>query len=124
MRSLRFQFIGFITTLLVILLVLLNIFPITSSRDRVFEEKKNSLSSQAAVVASSLANLESPGRDNIKDVLLLLDISGFARTVVVDETGAVLYDEGSAALDTEAGDVAAALSGKTVFRSPLRGHGV
>lgn len=60
MRSLRFQFIGFITTLLVILLVLLNIFPITSSRDRVFEEKKNSLSSQAAVVASSLANLESP----------------------------------------------------------------
>ena len=53
MRSLRFQFIGFITTLLVILLVLLNIFPITSSRDRVFEEKKNSLSSQAAVVASS-----------------------------------------------------------------------
>ena len=117
MRSLRFQFIGFITTLLVILLVLLNIFPITSSRDRVFEEKKNSLSSQAAVVASSLANLESPGRDNIKDVLLLLDISGFARTVVVDETGAVLYDEGSAALDTEAGDVAAALSGKTVFRS-------
>ncbi len=46
MRSLRFQFIGFITTLLVILLVLLNIFPITSSRDRVFEEKKNSLSSQ------------------------------------------------------------------------------
>ena len=117
MRSLRFQFIGFITMLLVILLVLLNIFPITSSRDRVFEEKKNSLSSQAAVVASSLANLESPGRDNIKDVLLLLDISGFARTVVVDETGAVLYDEGSAALDTEAGDVAAALSGKTVFRS-------
>lgn len=117
MRSLRFQFIGFITTLLVILLVLLNIFPITSSRDRVFEEKKNSLSSQAAVVASSLANLESPGRDNIKDVLLLLDISGFARTVVVDETGAVLYDEGSAALDTEAGDVAAALSEKTVFRS-------
>ena len=44
MRSLRFQFIGFITTLLVILLVLLNIFPITSSRDRVFEAKKNSLS--------------------------------------------------------------------------------
>ena len=78
MRSLRFQFIGFITTLLVILLVLLNIFPITSSRDRVFEEKKNSLSSQAAVVASSLANLESPGRDNIKDVLLLLDISSLA----------------------------------------------
>ena len=53
MRSLRVQFMAFTAVLLVILLLLLNILPITSSRDRVFEEKRNSLSSQAAVVASA-----------------------------------------------------------------------
>ena len=118
MRSLRVQFMAFTAVLLVILLLLLNILPITSSRDRVFEEKRNSLSSQAAVVASSLANLDSLSRDSISDVLQLLDISGFARMVVVDAGGSVIYDDGSAAdAERERSDIARALSGKTVFRS-------
>ncbi len=118
MRSLRVQFMAFTAVLLVILLLLLNIFPITSSRDRVFEEKRNSLSSQAAVVASSLANLDSLSRESISDVLQLLDISGFSRTVVVDAEGSVIYDDGSSAdPERERGDIASALSGKTVFRS-------
>ena len=118
MRSLRIQFMAFTVVLLSILLLLLNIFPITSSRDRVFEEKRNSLSSQAAVVASSLANLDAPNRDSISDVLQLLDISGFARTVVVDAEGGVLYDDGTSAdPERERGDISAALTGKTVFRS-------
>lgn len=118
MRSLRVQFMAFTAVLLVILLLLLNIFPITSSRDRVFEEKRNSLSSQAAVVASSLANLDSLSRESISDVLQLLDISGFSRTVVVDAEGDVIYDDGSSAdPERERGDIASALSGKTVFRS-------
>ena len=122
MRSLRVQFMAFTAVLLVILLLLLNIFPITASRDRVFEEKRNSLSSQAAVIASSLANLDSLSRDSISDVLQLLDISGFARTVVVDAEGDVVYDDGTSAdAERERGDIAAALSGKTVFRSLFAG---
>lgn len=117
MRSLRIQFTAFTAALLVILLIMLNTFPITSSRDRVFEEKRRSLSNQASVMASSLANLDSPTRDSISDVLALLDITGFARTVVVDAGGALLYDDGAAASDSESGDIAAALSGQTVFRS-------
>ena len=61
MRSLRFQFMAFISALLVLLLILLNTYPITSSRDAVIEEKRSSLSAQAAVITSSLAGLESPG---------------------------------------------------------------
>lgn len=117
MRSLRIQFTAFTAALLVILLIMLNTFPITSSRDRVFEEKRRSLSNQASVMASSLANLDSPTRDSISDVLALLDITGFSRTVVVDAGGALIYDDGAAASDSESGDIAAALSGQTVFRS-------
>ena len=87
-HSLRVQYMAFITVLLIILLVLLNTLPLTSSRDRVFEEKKNSLSSQATVVASSLANLDRPSAESIGDVLKLLDISGYSRMVVVDRTAA------------------------------------
>ena len=118
MRSLRVQFMAFTASLLVILLVMVNTFPITTSRDRVFEEKRRSLGSQAAVVASSLASLDAPGRDSIRDILVLLDISGFARIVVVDDGGNILYDDGTGTgLDTEQIDLATALAGKTVFRS-------
>ena len=37
MRSIRFQFLGFISALLIILLLLLNTYPLVSSRDAVFE---------------------------------------------------------------------------------------
>lgn len=118
MRSLRVQFMLFTAVLLVILLIMLNTFPITSSRDRIFEEKRRSLGSQATVMASSLANLDAPTRESISDVLSLLDISGFARTVVVDAGGEVLYDDGNSTDTTdERADIARALAGNTVFRS-------
>ena len=43
MRSIRVKVIVFITALLLILLLLLNTYPLTASRDRVFEEKRNYL---------------------------------------------------------------------------------
>ncbi|MBQ4651565.1 MAG: hypothetical protein IJB78_02480, partial [Oscillospiraceae bacterium] len=90
MRSIRFKLIAFMTALLLLLLLILNTYPLTTSRDRVFEEKKNSLTSQTIVVASSLSSLENPTADSIRDVLVLLDISGYARTVVVNGEGRVL----------------------------------
>ncbi len=118
MRSIRFQFIAFIAALLLILLILLNTYPLTSSRDAVFQEKKSSLSGQAAVLASSLAGLDRLNEDSIAEVLRVLDISGFARIVVVDDRGMVQYDDGgTVGVVTDIEDVSAALGGKTVFRS-------
>lgn len=117
MRSIRFQFIAFIAALLVILLLLLNTYPLISSRDAVFEEKRSSLSGQAAVIASALAGLDSPGSDSIAEVLRVLDISGFARILVVDARGAVLYDSLGSSGHTDIKDVITALDSKIVFRS-------
>ena len=44
MHSIRIQLLGFITTVLLSFLVILNIYPITSSRDLIFEEKRSALS--------------------------------------------------------------------------------
>ena len=112
---------AFISALLVLLLILLNTYPITSSRDAVIEEKRSSLSAQAAVITSSLAGLESPGRDSIGEVLRVLDVSGLSRVLVADENGRVLYDSAGTRPGETAGleDLSTALSGqgKTVFRS-------
>ena len=122
MRSLRFRFFFFLAILLIVLLLMLNIFPITSSRDTVFQEKESSISGQAAILAASLAKLDEPDQASVGEVLRLLNISGFERTVVVDTQGKVLYyTYGSSAPENEEKDLNTALSGKTVFRSRYDG---
>ncbi len=122
MRSLRFRFFFFLAILLIVLLLMLNIFPITSSRDTVFQEKESSISGQAAILATSLAKLDEPDQASVSEVLRLLNITGFERTVVVDTQGRTLYyTYGSSAQDSEETDLNTALSGKTVFRSRYDG---
>ena len=117
MHSIRFQFIAFITALLLVLLLLLNTYPLISSRDAVFEEKRSSMTGQASTVASSLSALERLNGESVAEVLRYLDISGFSRVVVTDSEGQVLYDDGANAAETEKEDISTSLSGKTVFRS-------
>ena len=123
MRSLRFRFFFFLAVLLIVLLLMLNIFPITSSRDTVFQEKESSISGQAAILAASLAKLDEPDQASVGEVLRLLNISGFERTVVVDTQGRTLYyTYGTSAPESEEKDLNTALSGKTVFRSRYDGE--
>lgn len=118
MRSLRFRFVAFTSILLIVLLLLLNTYPLISSRDAVFEEKRSSMNSQAAVILSSLAGLEQLNPTGIAEVLTFLDLSGYDRVAVTDARGTPLYDSGETALDTE--DIRTALTGRAVFRSRFR----
>ena len=115
MHSIRFRFMAFLAVLLVVLLLLLNTYPVIFSRDAVFQEKHSSMSSQAALLASSLTGLEQLNQAAIAEVLTFLDLSGYDRVAVVDENGELLYDSADTALDME--DIRRALTGKTVFRS-------
>ncbi len=118
MHSIRFRFFAFIAALLLVLLVLLNTYPLLSSRDAVFEEKRSSMTGQAATVASSLAGLEKLSRENIAEVLRFLDMSGYSRVVVIDQDGKVIYaSDNSAEEESETEDLRTCLEGKTVFRS-------
>ena len=101
--------------LLLILLLLLNTYPLISSRDAIFEEKRSSMSAQASTAAAPLNGLERLNRENIAEVLRYLDLSGYSRVLVTDREGNPLYDSGSDALIP--GDVTTCLTGKTVFRS-------
>ncbi len=102
-------------TILLVLLLLLNIYPIVSSRDAVFQEKRNAMSSQAGVTASALSGLERLSREGVTEVFRFLDVSSFDRIIVADQSGAIVYDDGR--LDSQSVDLDAALTGKSVFRS-------
>ncbi len=118
MHSIRVQLLSFILALLLLLLLLLNTFPLTTSRDIVFEEKRNSLSSQGSVLASSLSNLDRMTADGVSEVIRILDLSGFSRIIVTDSAGTVLYDSsGPAGVTTTQTELLQALEDKLVFNS-------
>lgn len=122
MHSIRFQFIAFITALLLVLLLLLNTYPLISSRDAIFEEKRSSMTAQASTVASSLAALEPMNGENIAEVLRYLDLGGYSRVLVTDRSGEKLYDSAAAQPDEQtARDLEQCLTGKVVFRSDFSG---
>ena len=115
MHSIRFRSMAFLALLLAVLLLLLNTFPVISSRDAVFEEKRSAMSSRAALLASSLSGLDRLSEAGIGEVLSFLELSDYDRIAVVDETGSPLYDSGNSELPME--DIRRALGGKAVFRS-------
>ncbi len=114
-HSIRFKFILFISAILAILLLLLNTYPIISSRDTVFQEKRSSLSAQASVVSSALGSLDRLTSEGVSDVFRFLDLEGFDRIVVIDSTSEVVYDSGSGSVSLD--DLQTALNGKSIFRS-------
>lgn len=108
--------------MLIILLLLLNTYPLTSARDLVFQEKKSSLSAQASVIAASLSNLDLLESKSVGEVVRVLEVQGLSRLMVVDAAGTVLYDDGGGTgYVTDVGDVFTALSGKTAYRSKFAG---
>ena len=114
--SVQLQFAAYFFLLTVVLLALLNIYPLRASRDVVFSEKESALMSRASVLSSSLSLMETLTEDNTRQVMSLLDTTGLERILVTNGDGAALYD--TANVDAAVPDeIATALRGKAAFRS-------
>ena len=75
-----------------VVLVLLNTYPVIASQDLLFRSKRDSLKSQAAVMASALMELETLTSDQVVRVMNMLDNVGLTRILVTDPAGLILYD--------------------------------
>ena len=75
-----------------VVLVLLNTYPVVASQDLLFASKRDSLKSQAAVMASALMELESLSAEQVARVMNMLDSMGLKRILVTDPAGLILYD--------------------------------
>ena len=116
--SLRAKLYIVTSALLLVLVLLLNTVPLTTSRNAIFEEKKSALSSQGNAASSALSRLEKLSYDSVSDVLSFLDLSGYSNVLVTDADSKIIYDSnGNGSGVAYSADVATALTGKTVFRS-------
>ena len=113
--------------ILTVVLVLMNTYPVVASEDLLFSSKRDSLKSQAAVMASTLMELETLSADQVVRVMNMLDSAGLSRVLVTDPAGLILYDSREAKTEEPPEEptyryalyreIVVALGGKNVFYS-------
>lgn len=117
--SLKLCTIFFVIIMLVA--VVINVYPVSLSRDLVSTNKQSSMLSSAAVLSSSLSALEELTIDGVGDAMQLLGTDSSTRVIVTNISAEILYDswgnysfEGRYVLNSE---INLALKSKTVFYS-------
>ena len=102
-----------------VVLVFLNVYTASTTRDMMFRSKEVSLQGKVQLVVSSLAGLERLSGDNVAQVIALLGDLDANRVTVTDATGKAVYD--SLTKDNATGrmilfsEVVTALQGNVVF---------
>ena len=123
-RSLQSRFILSFGALIAALLLFLNLYPIVTSEDLVFQSKQDALWRQADIITSTLAGGEGLTAEGVEANLTKLGVTSLDRVLVTDPSGKVLYDtsEVDNARDRYAllWEVVSALKGNDVFRSEYR----
>lgn len=120
-RSLKVKYACTYLTLIAVVLVLMNTYPVRTSQRMVFQTKQVSLQSQAALMASALAGPDGLSEEGVARVMEVLGETGLSRVLVTGASGEVLYDSegdgqtvGKYALLYE---IVSALDGNDEFRS-------
>lgn len=108
-------------SILAVVLILVNTYPIMISRDLVFVSKRTALSDRANQLSISIGALDSMTPQSVRSVVDILDNGTLARITVVNTRSDVLYQQvnnrtGSAASDS-AEMINEALHGNDTFRS-------
>ncbi len=117
--SLRVKFALSYLVITLIILLIMNTYPLFSVERIVFQTKQTALQNEADLIASNLSGLESLTTEGVARVMEVLEDSHVTRMLVADPMGAVLYDS----LSRETGEQYAlfqeavlALQGQDIFR--------
>ena len=78
--------------IILIVLVLMNTYPLIVSQDLVFRSKHTALQSAAASINASLSGLDELTSGNVAEAMTTAETEGVSRTVITDALGYVVYD--------------------------------
>lgn len=78
--------------IILIVLVLMNTYPLLVSQDLVFRSKHAALQSAASSINASLSGLEELTEENVAEAMDSTETDGVSRAVITDARGYVLYD--------------------------------
>jgi len=90
--SLQVKYAMSYLVIFVVVLILLNTYPVVASQNLLFASKRDSMKSQATVMASALMELEWLSADQVSRVMNMLDSMDLDRILVTDPAGLILYD--------------------------------
>lgn len=78
--------------IILVILVLMNTYPLVVSQDLVFRSKRTTLQAAASAINAALAGLDELGEEPVGRVMTVLELDGISRAIVTDRFGRVLYD--------------------------------
>ena len=114
-------------SIVALVLLLLNTYPLTISRDLIFSSKEASLKNQALLISTSAGALDSLTEDSLSQVMSMLDTDGLSTVIITDADQKVLYEEDSINSRDNADQVQSllgrALSGFNEFYSAFQNGG-
>ena len=90
--SLQFKIGLSYLSIIVIVLAILNTYPLIESQNLVFRSKESTVSSCVKVMESALSGLSGLTEGNVEKALSGLEETGVSRVMVTDTAGRVLYD--------------------------------
>ncbi len=91
-HSLSFKLMALFAGIVVVIVVLINTYPLLTAQELMVETKRGDMLRTANIVSSSLSGLQSLDSERIAAVMSLLDIYGEGRVFVTDTAGEVLFD--------------------------------
>ena len=90
--SLQLKISASYLAILLIVMVLMNTYPLVVSEDLVFQSKCASLLSAAASLNTAVSGLDELTEENVEQALTAVSVAGVSRAIVSDPWGKVLYD--------------------------------
>ena len=78
--------------ILLIVIVLMNTYPLLVSQDLVFRAKRTTLLGSASALNAAVAGLDELTEENVSQALSAVKAEGVSRAIVTDTYGRVLYD--------------------------------
>lgn len=86
--------------ILLIVLVLMNTYPLLVSQDLVFRSKHTALQNAATAINASLSGLDTLTTENVTAAIAAAETDGVSRVVITDARGCVVYDTRETGSDT------------------------
>ena len=110
----------FVSFILLLLLVI-NTYPVVAMRNVVYGDKEQSMSSTASVVSSALSGLDTLTAENVGTVIELLNVTETNHILVTNERKIVIYDSWGESLGTNLtasfSELNKVFTGKIIFES-------
>ena len=97
--SIRIKFFLSYVVIVAAVLVILNTYPLSVTRDFIFNSKYDALKSHCSLIASSISILETVDRESVSHVMDVFDTDDIESIEIVNGDGEVVYKNLSAGLD-------------------------